>query len=402
MFWSSLVLALRAIRQNLLRAFLTILGIVIGVSAVITMVTLGNGATKSVADQIAGLGSNLIMLRPGQMLGPGRDSAGAPNFKAKDAEAIAAEIGAARFVAPVANKSVTVVYGANKWSTVVTGSTAAYFSAGNWRLATGRIFSAEEELAGKAVFVIGETVRKELFGAQPALGSAIRVKGFACEVVGVLASKGQSAMGTDQDDVVVIPLRTLQRRLTGNRDVNTLMVSVGDSASTDQVKKDLQSHMRERRRIDRDEDDDFSVLDTRQNAEAMTGTTKVMTALLGAVAAVSLLVGGIGIMNIMLVSVTERTREIGIRRAIGALAREVQMQFLVEAVVLSSLGGLLGILLATIASLGLASLMQVPYVFDLQTNLLSFLFSAVIGVIFGYFPARRAARLDPIEALRYE
>jgi putative ABC transport system permease protein len=402
MFWSSLVLALRAIRQNLLRAFLTILGIVIGVSAVITMVTLGNGATKSVADQIAGLGSNLIMLRPGQMLGPGRDSAGAPNFKAKDAEAIAAEIGAARFVAPVANKSVTVVYGANNWSTVVTGSTAAYFSAGNWRLATGRIFSAEEELAGKAVFVIGETVRKELFGAQPALGSAIRVKGFACEVVGVLSSKGQSAMGTDQDDVVVIPLRTLQRRLTGNRDVNTLMVSVGDSASTDQVKKDLQSLMRERRRIDRDEDDDFSVLDTRQIAEAMTGTTKVMTALLGAVAAVSLLVGGIGIMNIMLLSVTERTREIGIRRAIGALAREVQMQFLVEAVVLSSLGGLLGILLATIASLGLASLMQVPYVFDLQTNLLSFLFSAVIGVIFGYFPARRAARLDPIEALRYE
>jgi len=402
MFWSSLVLALRAIRQNLLRAFLTILGIVIGVSAVITMVTLGNGATKSVADQIAGLGSNLIMLRPGQMLGPGRDSAGAPNFKAKDAEAIAAEIGAARFVAPVANKSVTVVYGANNWSTVVTGSTAAYFSAGNWRLATGRIFSAEEELAGKAVFVIGETVRKELFGAQPALGSAIRVKGFACEVVGVLASKGQSAMGTDQDDVVVIPLRTLQRRLTGNQDVNTLMVSVGDSASTDQVKKDLQSLMRERRRIDRDEDDDFSVLDTRQIAEAMTGTTKVMTALLGVVAAVSLLVGGIGIMNIMLLSVTERTREIGIRRAIGALAREVQMQFLVEAVVLSSLGGLLGILLATIASLGLASLMQVPYVFDLQTNLLSFLFSAAIGVIFGYFPARRAARLDPIEALRYE
>jgi len=220
--------------------------------------------------------------------------------------------------------------------------------------------------------------------------------------VGVLASKGQSALGTDQDDVVVIPLRTLQRRLTGNRDVNTLMVSVGDSASIGQVKKNLQSLMRERRRIGLDEDDDFSVLDTRQIAEAMTGTTKVMTALLGAVAAVSLLVGGIGIMNIMLVSVTERTQEIGIRRAIGALKREVLMQFLVEAVVLSSLGGLLGILLATIASLGLASLMQVPYVFDLQTNLLSFLFSAVIGVIFGYFPARRAARLDPIEALRYE
>jgi putative ABC transport system permease protein len=297
---------------------------------------------------------------------------------------------------------VTVVYGANNWSTSVTGSTDAYFSVGNWRLAGGRVFTESEQRAGKAVCVIGETVRKQLFGQQPALGNELRVSNFSCEVIGVLASKGQSAMGMDQDDTIVTPLRTLQRRLTGNQDVSTLLVSVGDSASTDRVMADLRSLLRERRKIATNEEDNFSILDTRQIAETMTGTTKVMTTLLGAVAAVSLLVGGIGIMNIMLVSVTERTREIGIRLAIGALEREVLLQFLVEAVALSALGGLVGIVLATLASVGLAKIMQVPYLFDPSINLLSFLFSAAIGVIFGYFPARRAARLDPIEALRHE
>ena len=402
MFLSSLLLALRAIRRNLMRSFLTILGIVIGVSAVITMVTLGNGATRMVSDQIASLGSNLVMVRPGQRLGPGRDSAGAPRFKANDAEAIQTQIGGLSAVAPAANRSVTVVYGANNWSTAVTGSTDAYFSVGNWRLADGRVFTESEQRAGKAVCVIGETVRKQLFGQQPALGNELRVSNFSCEVIGVLASKGQSAMGMDQDDTILTPLRTLQRRLTGNQDVSTLLVSVGDSASTERVMADLRSLLRERRKIATNEEDNFSILDTRQIAETMTGTTKVMTTLLGAVAAVSLLVGGIGIMNIMLVSVTERTREIGIRLAIGALEREVLLQFLVEAVALSALGGLVGIVLATLASVGLAQVMQVPYLFDPAINLLSFLFSAVIGVIFGYFPARRAARLDPIEALRHE
>ncbi len=402
MFWSSLLLALRAIRRNLLRSFLTILGIVIGVSAVITMVTLGNGATRVVSDQIASLGSNLVMVRPGQRLGPGRDSAGAPRFKLSDAEAIRTQIGAINAVAPSAGKSVTVVYGANNWSTTVTGSTDAYFTVGNWRLASGRVFTESEQRAGKAVCVIGETVRKQLFGPLPAVGGELRVGNFSCEVIGVLAAKGQSAMGMDQDDTIVTPLRTLQRRLTGNQDVSTLMVSVRDSANTDQVMADLRSLLRERRKIAINEDDNFSILDTRQIAETMTGTTKVMTMLLGAVAAVSLLVGGIGIMNIMLVSVTERTREIGIRLAIGALEREVLLQFLVEAVALSSLGGIVGIALATLASVGLAKIMQVPWLFDPGINLLSFLFSAAIGVIFGYFPARRAARLDPIEALRHE
>jgi putative ABC transport system permease protein len=250
--------------------------------------------------------------------------------------------------------------------------------------------------------VIGETVRRELFGRQNPVGSKVRVKQFSCEVIGLLQAKGQSSMGQDQDDIVIMPLRAVQRRLTGNQDVGTLLVSVKDGVSSDRVKAQVELLMRERRSIADNEDDNFNVLDTRQIAETLSGTTRVMTMLLGAVAAVSLLVGGIGIMNIMLVSVTERTREIGIRLAIGALERDVLLQFLVEAVALSAFGGLLGILVATAASIGLARVIQVPFLFDPAINLLAFLFSAAIGVLFGYFPARRAARLDPIQALRHE
>jgi putative ABC transport system permease protein len=228
------------------------------------------------------------------------------------------------------------------------------------------------------------------------------VKKISCEIVGVLASKGQGSFGNDQDDVVLVPLKTLQRRITGNTRVNTLLVSMADGSDATRLKASLTQLLRERRKLAAGEEDNFNVLDTKQLAEALSGTTKVMTMLLGAVAAVSLLVGGIGIMNIMLVSVTERTREIGLRLAIGALEREVLLQFLIEAVVLSSLGGLIGIVLATGASIGLAAVMQVPYLFNPAVNLLSFVFSAGIGVLFGYFPARRAARLDPIEALRHE
>ncbi len=400
MLWNTLLLALRSIRRNLMRSILTILGIVIGVAAVITMVTLGNGATRSVSDQISSMGSNLLMLRPGQRFGPG--SEGAPNFKSADVEAIRNQITAAAAVAPVASKTATAVYQARNWSTVVTGSNNDYFQAGNWELAAGRTFSETEERAGKSVCVIGESVRDNLFGQQNPVGSEIRIKQFACEVIGLLEAKGQSAMGSDQDDTVVMPLRTVQRRLTGTQDINRLTVSVKESASIDAVKDQLTLLLRERRNIAENEEDDFRVMDTRQIAETLTGTTKILTMLLGAVAAVSLLVGGIGIMNIMLVSVTERTREIGIRLAIGALEREVLLQFLIEAVVLSSLGGLIGIALATGASIFLAGLMDVPYLFDPGINLLSFFFSAAIGVIFGFFPARRAAGLNPIDALRHE
>ncbi|MCC6535573.1 MAG: ABC transporter permease [Burkholderiales bacterium] len=401
MIWNALLLSLREIRRNLTRSFLTVLGIMIGVSAVITMVTLGNGATRAVQDQIASLGSNLIILRPGQRLGPG-GGVGAPNFKLADAQAIESQVSGVEAVAPSIARSATIVRMARNWTSSVTGSTNAFFATGNWTLAEGRYFNDTEERAGRAVCVIGETVRRELFGAQSPIGGDMRIKQFSCEVIGLLASKGQSTFGMDQDDVIVMPLRTVQRRLTGSQDVNSIRISVQEGVSVDRAMAAVQQLMRERRKIGANEDNNFNLMDTRQIAETLTGTTRVLTMLLGAVAAVSLIVGGIGIMNIMLVSVTERTREIGIRLAIGALERDVLLQFLIEAVTLACLGGIIGIVLATVASYQLAQMMQVPFLFDARINVVSFLFSAAIGVVFGYFPARRAARLDPIEALRHE
>ncbi len=402
MLLNSLLLALRSIRRNLMRSFLTVLGIVIGVSAVITMVTLGNGATLAVQTQIASLGTNLLQVRPGQRMGPGGGS-GAPAFKDVDADAIAQQIGGILAVAPEARTSATAVAGGRNWTTSVLGSTNAWLQTGSWTLQSGREFTVDEQRVGAAVCLIGQTVRRELFGAgADVLGERVRVRQFSCEVVGLLASKGQGAFGNDQDDVVLLPLTTLQRRVTGSTRVPTLLVSMQDGSDAERVKASLTELLRERRKLSETDDDNFNVLDTKQLADTFSGTTRVMTTLLGAVAAVSLLVGGIGIMNIMLVSVTERTREIGLRLAIGALEREVLMQFLIEAVVLAALGGLIGIVLATGASVALSKAMGIPYLFHPGVNLLAFAFSAAIGVLFGFFPARRAARLDPIEALRHE
>jgi putative ABC transport system permease protein len=402
MLFSVCMLALRSVQRNLLRSFLTILGIVIGVSAVITMVTLGNGATQSIQAQIAGLGTNLLMVRPGQRgFGGG---GGVPQFTEADAEAIATQIGGVADVAPQGGTSVTVVANGRHWATGVTGSTNAWFDTGNWKLASGRSFDPDEQRAGAAVCVVGETVRRELYGGTPGqtgLGEQLRVQQFSCNVVGILAAKGQGGMG-DQDDVVVVPLHTLQRRVTGSNRVEALLVSMEEGSNSVPLKASLRQLLRERRKLAETDDDNFNIFDTQQLAETLSGTTRVLTLLLGAVAAVSLLVGGIGIMNIMLVSVTERTREIGLRLAVGALEAEVLLQFLIEAVVLSALGGVVGIAIATAASWGLSRVMGVPYAFDPVINLLSLLFSAAIGVVFGYFPARRAARMDPIEALRHE
>ena len=401
MLLNTLMLALRSIRRNLMRSFLTILGIVIGVSAVITMVTLGNGATLAVQNQISSLGTNLLQVRPGQRIGPG-GGGNALAFKESDAEAIVSQIGGIAAVAPEARTNSTLVAYGRNWSSSVIGSTNDWLITGNWKLKEGREFSSDELRGGAAVCLIGETVRRELFGAQAALGAQLRVKQISCEIVGILESKGQGAFGNDQDDVVLVPIKTLQRRITGNTRVNTLLVSMQDGSDSKRVTAGITQLLRERRKLATTDEDNFNVLDTKQLADTMAGTTKVLTMLLGAVAAVSLLVGGIGIMNIMLVSVTERTREIGLRLAIGALEREVLLQFLIEAVVLAALGGLVGIVLATGASIGLAALMEVPYTFNLAVNVMSFVFSAVIGVVFGYFPARRAARMDPIDALRHE
>jgi putative ABC transport system permease protein len=402
MIWNTLVLAVKQMQRNAMRSFLTVLGVVIGVSAVITMVSLGNGATQAVSDQIASLGSNLLIVMPGQRPGAGRAGASAPSFKLSDADAIRSQIVGLKAVAPTASDSVTVVSAGKNWTTSITGTTDDYFTAGSWHLSSGRTFTDAEERAGKAVCVVGETVRKKLFGTQDPVGSEIRVKNFSCEIVGLLVSKGQASMGRDQDDAVVMPLHTLQRRLSGTQDVGDVMVSVSEGRSTETVQKQIEALLRERRHITGDEQDDFNVLDTKEIAEAMSGTTRVLTALLGAVAAVSLLVGGIGIMNVMMVSVTERTREIGTRLAIGAREREVLLQFLVEAVTLSSVGGIIGLLLAIGASVLLSKAMKVPFVFDAQINVIAFVFSGAIGIIFGYLPAKRAARLDPIEALRHE
>lgn len=403
MLWNALLLALREVRRNVMRSFLTILGIVIGVASVITMVTLGNGATAQVKQQISSLGTNLLEVRPGQgHRGPGGTRSTADMFELNDAEAIAREISGVAAVAPVASQSTQAIYGNENWSTTVTGSSNAYLQVRNWTLDIGREFTDGELRSGKAVCILGNTVRKELFGGQDPLDATIRLEKLSCKVIGVLKSKGQSSFGMDQDDFVLVPLRMLQRRIAGNTDVSAISISARDGISTEEIEQDIERLMRERRRISPGEDDDFHVRNMEELVSTLTGTTKVLTALLGAVAAVSLLVGGIGIMNIMLVSVIERTREIGIRMAIGAMEREVLMQFLVEAVVLSSFGGLFGIALALSASVWLAAILQVPFIFNPGIVVIAFLFSAAVGVIFGFFPAQKAARLDPIDALRYE
>ena len=401
MFWNIFLLSLRAIRRNLLRSALTMLGIVIGVASVITMVNLGNGATIQVTNQIASLGSNMLIIRPGQHVGPGQHSA-APPFTIKDVEAVGRDVPGIAAISPSSSSPMVTVYGNANWSTNILGTDNAYFKVRNISLAAGREFNDTELHSGSAVCVIGETVRQSLFGNLDPIGAKIRLKKMSCEVIGLAASKGQSSMGMDQDDFILVPLRTFWRRIGGNRDVTYIYLSARDGVETSKVKKLVESLMRERRHISGKEEDNFSVRDMQEIASTLTGTTQVLTGLLGAVAAVSLLVGGIGIMNIMLVSVTERTREIGIRLAIGALAREVLLQFLVEAVTLSSLGGVIGILLAIVASASLADLMGVPPVFSAGIMVIAFFFSAAVGIIFGFIPARKAAMLDPIEALRHE
>jgi putative ABC transport system permease protein len=402
MFFETSRLALRAISRNLLRSFLTVLGVVIGVAAVIAMVTIGNGTTEQVKSELSRLGTNMLFVRPGQF-GPGRASTEAKRFDDRDIEAIRNQISGIRAVAPQNRSSAaTVIFGGKNHQTSVIGTTNDYLIAQDWTIALGRDFQPAEDRGGQIGCIIGETVRQELFGAENPVGLTIRVSNISCPVIGVLARKGQSGLGDDQDDTIIMPLKIHQRRIGGTTTISSIMVSAQDGVSTAKVQSDLQNLLRERRRIGIGREDDFTVNDMTQIASAMTGTTTLLTGLLGAVAAVSLLVGGIGIMNIMLVSVTERTREIGIRLAIGALEKQVLTQFLVEAVMLSAFGGLVGILTGLGLAYAVVSYLTVPFVTSPSIIFLAFAFSAAIGVIFGYFPARRAASLSPIEALRHE
>lgn len=404
MLGNALLIALREIRRNLTRAFLTVLGIIIGVAAVITMVTLGEGTTEAVKGQISNLGSNLVMVRPGAGFGPRSSSAGVPNFTLDDVQAIQDQVPGIAVIAPVRSISMSTIYLQEARNTTVTGSTPEYFEINKWSLADGRFFVASDYKQGAAVAVIGNTVKTELFGDADPIGQKIRVGQASLQIIGLLQAKGQAGMG-DQDDTLVVPLSTMQRRLggrTSSREVSQISISAEDEYDSDLLISDISSLLRQRRNLQSNQDNNFNVFDTRQIADTLSSSTQLMTTLLAAVAAVSLLVGGIGIMNIMLVSVTERTREIGIRLAIGATAREVLWQFLVEALTLSCVGGLVGILLAYLFCAVLAPLIQVQFTFNFQINSIAFLFSAVVGIVFGFTPARRAARLDPIDALRHE
>jgi putative ABC transport system permease protein len=401
MLFTTIILSLREIRRHLLRSFLTVLGVVIGVMAVVTMVTLGHAASRSVQNQVSSLGSNLLTVLPSQGQGRGGGAQPPQPFKIQDVNAIRGQIGGVTAVAPQVQSTQTAIHNAVNWSVTVNGTTDEYLQGQQWALASGRTFTPIEEQAGKSVCIIGDTIKTNLYADDDPVGSDLRVGKVSCEVIGLLAKRG-GGIGTDQDNTVVMPFRTVQRRFTGNQNVQLIMVAVDPRYDSGPIQDSISQLLRERRNISGGKADDFSILDTKQIADTLGGITGTLTAVVTGIAAISLLVGGIGIMNIMLVSVTERTREIGIRLAIGAVASEVLMQFLVEAVVLSALGGLIGLALAFVASAGLAIPLKMTFVWEPQINLIGFGVSAMIGVIFGYFPARRAAALDPIEALRHE
>jgi putative ABC transport system permease protein len=401
MIWNSFELALRSIGRNLMRSTLTMLGVIIGVAAVVTMVNLGRGATQKVTEQISSMGSNLLFLRAGQSRGPGARIDADP-FTLDDVKAIARDVNSVSAAAPNSSSQQIAVNAGQNWTTLVTGTTNDYFQIRDFSLASGRFFSDQESEGGKAVCVMGETVRRKLFGGADPVGERIRLGQISCEVVGLLKSKGQTSMGQDADDVILMPIRAFFRRIAGHTNVGSIQIQARKGISTARARAEVEVIMRERRRIRPGQEDNFSVQDMQEVIQMLTSTTRVLTGLLGAVAGVSLLVGGIGIMNIMLVSVTERTREIGIRQAIGAFESDVLLQFLVEAAVLSSIGGIVGLVLAFGACYGIARLIELPFLFDPLIALGAFVFSAVVGVVFGYLPARKAASLDPIEALRRE
>jgi len=396
------LLAIRSILRHKLRSFLTTLGIIIGVAAVVTMVTLGQATTAAVQKSIASLGTNILQVRPGQGFGRGGGGPRPPDFKPQDVIAIRDQIAGVTTVAAQAQSAGTAIYEGANWSTTINGTTNAYFQVQPWPLAEGRTFTPMEEAAGKAVCILGNTVNQNLYHGGSPIGTRMRIGGISCDVIGRLTTRGQAGFGGDQDDVVIMPLKAVQRRFTGSPNVRLMLVGVDEAYSTSSVQASIEDLLRERRSITGGKDDDFNIFDTKQISDTLSSTTTLLTSIVTAVAAISLIVGGIGIMNIMLVSVTERTREIGIRLAIGAVAREVLLQFLVEAIALSCLGGLIGLVVAQIAILSLAPLMQVTWIFVPQINLVAFGISAIIGVVFGYFPARRAASLNPIDALRHE
>jgi putative ABC transport system permease protein len=402
MLFETVKLALRSVRRNALRSVLTLLGIVIGVAAVIAMITIGNGTTAKVKADIGKLGSNLLVVRSGDGGRPGGPRAVDRPLEEKEVAALRRGLRDVTAVSAASQQTVRVIYQTDSMPVSVTGADTEYLKTRAWNVEMGRAFTDQEVRSGASVCLIGQTVRKEFFGGGDPLGLRIRVGRLSCEIIGLLESKGFSGFGSDQDDVVFMPLTTFQRRIAGDRDIETIYVSAADGASTSAVQAEIEDIMRQSRHITPEREDDFNVRDMTQIADTMASTTTVMTGMLGALAGVSLLVGGIGIMNIMLVSVTERTREIGIRLAIGAHERHILVQFLVEATVLSLLGGLIGIALGLSLAGAATYALSIPFSPSPAIILLAVGFSALIGMVFGFFPALRGARLDPIDALRHE
>ncbi len=407
--FESILVAIGALRTNLMRSALTMLGIIIGVAAVIAMLTVGAGAQKEVDQQIAALGSNLFMVMSGaHRRGGARMASGArARLTEGDAQALKDEIPEVAAAAPTMRGSVQVVVGNNNWSTTVQGVDQDYLVARNWVVREGRMMDPREMRSGAKVALLGHTVAEELFGAGNVIGQPLRVNNVPFEVVGVLGAKGQTMTGQDQDDVIMVPLATARTRILGKSRsvagaVHVIMVSVREEWMMDDVERQIDEVLRQRHRIRPEQDDPFYIRNMSEMMETRAEASQVFNMLLAAVASVSLLVGGIGIMNIMLVSVTERTREIGLRRAVGAKAKDILVQFLIEAVTLCTIGGVAGVILAVAFTYGVAAVAGWPMLLQWQVVILAVVFSAVIGVFFGYYPARKAASQDPIEALRYE
>jgi len=399
--WSTVVLALGAIRRNTGRSLLTALGVVIGVGSVIAMVNLGQAAGLQVAANIAAMGPNLLFVRPTTTrAATGGTRAEAVPFLPADMAAIASGVDGV-VVAPGASTTATIAFGNLNATTSITGTSNEYFEVRNLTISAGREFEPAELTSGAPVCIIGNTVVTNVYASAEPLGTTLRIGATSCQVIGLLEPKG-SSMGQDQDDTVVMPLRAVQRRLIGKQDIATIFVLAVEDGTIARVRADIIALLRERRGLREEEADDFDVRDMSEVATTLESTSQTMTALLGAIAAVSLLVGGIGIMNIMLVSVTERTREIGVRLAIGARERDILLQFLVEAVVLSVFGGLVGIVLGVGGTWVMVKQLAMPFVVSGEMVIAAFAVSGLVGVLFGWLPARKAARLDPIVALRHE